>query len=117
MDRGFRAESLNTAGLVAGSPRIETGQQQSREVATLAAVAHQLVQDVGEDQNSYQQAFGPKSICLPAVTCRQDPYNDDNNINNNDNNNHDDSNNHNHKTIIIMMMMMMLVIKTRASQG
>ena len=49
---------------------METGQQQSREVATLAAVAHQLVQDVGEDQNSYQQAFGPRSICLPAVTCR-----------------------------------------------
>lgn len=54
----------------AGSPRIDSGQQQNREVATLAAVAHQLVQDVGEDQNSYQQAFGPKSICLPAVTCR-----------------------------------------------
>ena len=32
--RGFRAESLTPKGPVAGSPRIETGQQQSREVAT-----------------------------------------------------------------------------------
>ena len=36
----------------------------------LAALAHQLVQDVGDDQESYQQAFGTRSICLPAVTCR-----------------------------------------------
>lgn len=39
----------------------------------LAALAHQLVQDVGDDQESYQQAFGTRSICLPAVTCRYRP--------------------------------------------
>lgn len=54
----------------AGSPRLEAGQQQNQEVGVLAALAHQLVQDVGDDQESYQQAFGTRSICLPAVTCR-----------------------------------------------
>ena len=50
---------------------MEAGQQQqTREVGVLAALAHQLVQDVGDDQESYQQAFGTRSICLPAVTCR-----------------------------------------------
>ncbi|KAL3163210.1 hypothetical protein ABBQ32_009612 [Trebouxia sp. C0010 RCD-2024] len=53
-----------------GSPRVEGGQQHNREVGVLAALAHQLVQDVGDDQESYQQAFGTRSICLPAVTCR-----------------------------------------------
>ena len=55
------------------SPRTEAGQagqQQAQEVRVLAALAHQLVQDVGDDQDSYQQAFGTRSICLPAVTCR-----------------------------------------------
>ncbi len=57
----------------AESPRVEggqAGQQQNQEVKVLAALAHQLVQDVGDDQDSYQQAFGTRSICLPAVTCR-----------------------------------------------
>lgn len=49
---------------------MEAGQQQNQEVGVLAALAHQLVQDVGDDQESYQQAFGTRSICLPAVTCR-----------------------------------------------
>lgn len=54
-------------------PRVEgsqAAQQQSEEVKVLAALAHQLVQDVGDDSDSYQQAFGTRSICLPAVTCR-----------------------------------------------
>lgn len=57
----------------AESSRVEgsqAAQQQSEEVKVLAALAHQLVQDVGDDQDSYQQAFGTRSICLPAVTCR-----------------------------------------------
>ncbi len=57
----------------AESPRVEgsqAAQQQSEEVKVLAALAHQLVQDVGDDSDSYQQAFGTRSICLPAVTCR-----------------------------------------------
>ena len=49
---------------------MEAGQRQNQEVGVLAALAHQLVQDVGDDQESYQQAFGTRSICLPAVTCR-----------------------------------------------
>ncbi|DBA94911.1 hypothetical protein WJX77_007238 [Trebouxia sp. C0004] len=55
------------------SPRVDgsqAAQQQNEEVKVLAALAHQLVQDVGDDQDSYQQAFGTRSICLPAVTCR-----------------------------------------------
>ena len=58
----------------AESPRLEPGQaaqqQQNQQVKVLAALTHQLVQDVGDDQDSYQQAFGTRSICLPAVTCR-----------------------------------------------
>lgn len=57
----------------AESPRVEgdqAAQHQKQEVRVLAALAHQLVQDVGDDQDSYQQAFGTRSICLPAVTCR-----------------------------------------------
>ena len=61
----------------AESPRLEPGQatqhQQNQQVRVLAALAHQLVQDVGDDQDSYQQAFGTRSICLPAVTCRYAP--------------------------------------------
>lgn len=64
---------VTVAYMCAESPRVEgdqAAQHQKQEVRVLAALAHQLVQDVGDDQDSYQQAFGTRSICLPAVTCR-----------------------------------------------
>lgn len=47
------------------------GQRLSAQTAALVTATQRLTQDIADDADCYQAAFGADaSICLPAISCR-----------------------------------------------